>query len=343
MRQQILSALTALALTAATTPEIPVRADGSVAMPAVDVPASSLMSDEGNRSRVEHVTTERSLHGKPVSEVNAALFGPRLERTKAAFAVSIRPDRIGGVPVLIYEPRGGIAPAHRGRVLINLHGGGFVGCFVECGGMEAIPIAALTGMRVIGVDYRLAPAATFPAASQDVEAVYRAVLRTTPAARIGIFGCSAGGVLTGQALAWLQSRKLPRPAAAGIFCAGSDPRFDGDSRYTGMILGDGELPSPPGPATVGYMAGARNDDPRAFPSTSDATLAAFPPTLVITGSRDFAMSSALHLHSRLVALGVDARLHVWEGGRHAFFYDVRVPESREADAVIAAFFTSHLK
>jgi acetyl esterase/lipase len=43
-----------------------------------------------------------------------------------------------------------------------------------------------------------------------------------------------------------------------------------------------------------------------------------------------------------VEAGVDARLHVWEGGRHAFVYDVRVPEAREAHKVMAAFFDTRV-
>ena len=119
----------------------------------------------------------------------------------------------------------------------------------------------------------------------------------------------------------------------------------GDSRYTGFVLGDGEAPhTGPGPAPrLGYMAGTSESDANAFPARSSAALAKFPPTLVITGTRDFAMSSAVNLHSRLVASGVDARLHVWEGGRHAFFYDVRVPESDEVYAVVAKFFEDRLK
>jgi acetyl esterase/lipase len=55
------------------------------------------------------------------------------------------------------------------------------------------------------------------------------------------------------------------------------------------------------------------------------------------------MSSAVNLHSKLVAAGVDARLHVWEGGRHAFFYDVRVPEAHQAYSVVATFFKQRLR
>ena len=172
------------------------------------------------------------------------------------------------------------------------------------------------------------------------------MLKTTPPSRIGLFGCSAGGSLTAQSLAWFQTHGLPRPAAAGVFCAGGDT-MRGDSALIGTLLGDGELPSPPPPSSgragVGYMRSAAATDATAYPASDPATLAKFPPTLVIVGTRDFALSSAVSLHSKLVAAGVDARLHVWEGGRHAFFYDVRVPEAREAHAVIARFFRERLR
>ena len=198
-------------------------------------------------------------------------------------------------------------------------------------------------MRVISIDYRLAPAARFPAASEDVTAVYREVLKTYSPRRIGLYGCSAGGLLTAQSLAWFQSHGLPAPAAAGILCAGADPGMGGDSRTIGMILGDGELPAAPGSGGLSYMRGAPPSNSNAFPATSVDVLRKFPPTLIAVGTRDFALSSAVNLHSRLVSGGVDARLHAWEGGRHAFFYDVRVPESREAFDVIAKFFLRNLK
>jgi acetyl esterase/lipase len=263
---------------------------------------------------------------------------------QAAYPVVAHDETIGGVHVRIYEPRGGVTAANAGRVLINVHGGGFVACFAECGGMESIPVAALTGLKIISIDYRMAPAAHFPAATDDVVAVYRDVLKTYPATRIGLFGCSAGGMLTAQTLAALPPRGLPEPAAAGVYCAGGDD-MGGDSRILGNLLGDGEAVNPGPPAAgggLGYMAGAKHDDPEAYPARHPEVLAKFPPTLVIAGTRDFALSSAVNLHAKLVANGVDARLHVWEGGRHAFFYDPRIPEAREAYAVMARFFTERL-
>ena len=71
-------------------------------------------------------------------------------------------------------------------------------------------------------------------------------------------------------------------------------------------------------------------------------LARFPPTLVVTGTRAFELSSAVYTHSRLVKAGVHAELHVWEGMFHGFFYNPDVPESRDCLDVIASFFRHKL-
>jgi epsilon-lactone hydrolase len=322
---------------------INIEPGGTFEFPQTVFPPSSYYSEAGINSAVEHIETERSLKGLTTQEFNAALFGPRLERTRAAFPVRTEAAEIGGVPVLVYEPEGGVAPENRDRLIINMHGGGFVGCFLECGGLESIPLASMTGLRVVSVDYRVYPQATFPAATDDVEAVYRDLLKDYPASRMAIYGCSAGGLLTAQALARFHEAGLPQPAAAAILCSGGGLDWSGDSRITGMILGDGELPRTPGGGQPGgYMATARPDDPTASPVNHPETLAAFPPTLIGVGTRDFAMSPAIQLHRMLVLQGVDARLHVWDGGRHAFYYDIRVPESLEVFSVISRFLTDHL-
>jgi acetyl esterase/lipase len=68
----------------------------------------------------------------------------------------------------------------------------------------------------------------------------------------------------------------------------------------------------------------------------------FPPTLLITATRDIALSSTVYTHSVLVEHGVDAQLHVWEGLGHVFFNSPDLPESHQAYSVIAKFFDAHL-
>jgi acetyl esterase/lipase len=164
-------------------------------------------------------------------------------------------------------------------------------------------------------------------------------LKTYKAKNIGIYGCSAGGLLTAEAVAWFEEEMLPLPGAVGMFCEGASFWSEGDSGYLGVaILGTylGNARDNP------YFKGTDPENPLAFPALSPQVMAKFPPSLFITGTRDFALSSVVHTHSILVAQGVEADLHVWEGLGHAFIADPDLPESREAYAVIARFFGGHL-
>jgi epsilon-lactone hydrolase len=91
-----------------------------------------------------------------------------------------------------------------------------------------------------------------------------------------------------------------------------------------------------------YFKGTDPDNPLAFPARSPQVMAKFPRSLLITGTRDFALSSVVHTHSILVAQGVEADLQVREGLGHGFFADPDLPESREAYAVVVRFFDTHL-
>jgi epsilon-lactone hydrolase len=274
---------------------------------------------------------------------------PGVTKLRTIFPVHINPERIAGVPADVIEPTGGIAQGNKRRVLINLHGGGFRVGTALGGQMESIPIASLGAIKVISVDYRQGPEHKFPAASEDVAAVYREVLKRYPANNVGIYGCSAGGMLTAEAVAWFQTHGLPRPGAIGIFGSGALVPTAGDSNYFGTILTGGARITPEDAKTfVPYfdIPELNIRDPLVSPAYSPSVLKAFPPTLLISGTRDIGLSSAVYTHSRLVKLGVDADLHVWEGAAHCIFAepaaDPEVPETREAWDVIVKFFDKRL-
>jgi acetyl esterase/lipase len=79
-------------------------------------------------------------------------------------------------------------------------------------------------------------------------------------------------------------------------------------------------------------------DPLVSPSASPAVLAKFPPTLLVTGSRSGEMSAAARSAIDLAKQGVDARLFVWDGMDHGFFYNPDLPESQEAFDLMTRFF-----
>lgn len=322
-----------------------VDADGTVEVPAQAVPISSFLSPEAKAYVTQHL---KDMQDPEVLKQDAGVprfMKPYLEHDYATFAVEKKDGKIGGVHSYTYTPKQGVSPRNKDRVLINLHGGGFSGCWPGCAELESIPVSALGQIEVISVDYREGPDHKFPAASEDVANVYRELLKTHKPEDIGIFGCSAGGMQTAMSVAWFQTHSLPRPGAIGIFCASAGGIFGGDATYTAMPLGEARI-IPPGPPPkrppLGYFSDADMKDPMVSPVDSPEVLAKFPPTLVITGTRGFEVSAALYTHEQLVKAGVDAELHAWEGLFHGFFYNTEVPESKDALNVIIKFFDRHL-
>jgi len=193
--------------------------DGTVHVPAHEIPPSVFLSSEARSYLRDHLRPDPALLRAGPDNGVPPLISGYLNRQRDLFALSKRDVSIGGVHVFDYLPGDGVTARNRRRVLINLHGGGFTGCWPGCAELESIPVAALGRIRVVSIDYRQAPKHVHPAASQDVAAVYRELLKTYRPENIGIYGCSAGGQLTAQSIAWFQKQGLPNPAAIGVFCA----------------------------------------------------------------------------------------------------------------------------
>jgi epsilon-lactone hydrolase len=326
-------------------PTVVVQPDGTVEIPAQSAPVSAFLTPEAKAYLTQHL---KDMQDPEILKQDAGVprfMKPYIARDYELFAIKKRDQKIAGVHVYDYTPKSGLSEKNKDRVLINLHGGGFSGCWPGCAELESIPVSALGQIEVVSVDYREGPGHKFPAASEDVAGVYQDLLRTHKPENIGIYGCSAGGMLTAMSIAWFQKHSLPLPGAIGIFCASAGNIFGGDALYTAMPLGEARLAPPASPGArppLSYFAGTDPKDPLISPVNSPGVLAKFPPTLIITGTRGFELSSALYTHEQMVKLGVEAELHVWEGLFHGFFYNADVPESKDALDVIIKFFDRHL-
>ena len=208
--------------------------------------------------------------------------------------------------------------------------------------LEAVPVASVSNLPVLAVEYALAPEQRYPDAIDDVLAVYRSLLDRQAARSIGMYGCSAGGILTAQVTARLIAEGLPVPGAIAMIC-GTGLEFDGDSPHVAAAFSsrrddvDGiRLTSLP------HLADACHRDPILFPGEHEDILTQFPASMLVTGSRDFAASSVTTMHRRLVAAGIEASLFDFDGMWHAFHMATTLPESRELFGLLSAFFDRHL-
>jgi acetyl esterase/lipase len=324
--------------------------DGSTNVPAMTVPLSPFITPRAGEVIIAHDAWALSGFTAPTGDPKTQVTSEQLQASCAAHSKQIIAGRlnkqypanvehkiIGGVPTDIVTPKSGIAERNKNRVLINMHGGGFIGKCPD-GLVEAMPIAGTGKIKVITVDYREAPQAKYPAASEDVTAVYRELLKSYPPENIGLYGCSAGGILTGQATAWIITHGLPRPGAIGVFCAGL-AAFGGDSLYTARFLP--ESPTAGIAHLMTYTKDADASDPSLLPANHPDLLANFPPVLFVTATRDAAMSSAIYSHIQLAKAGVESDLRVWEGLWHSFIFD-DLPEAKDANNIIVKFFDKHL-
>jgi acetyl esterase/lipase len=324
-----------------------IGADGSVAIGPHSVPVPRTISSEARAFLARPPWSEEPQHDGPVPmwairDVVDQQMKRLSDVTLQQYPVAVEETEIAGVRCHLVKPHD-IPDEHRDLVLVNLHGGGFVlgsGALVE-----AIPIAHQARLPVVAVDYRLAPEHPFPAAVDDVVAVYRALLRDHGAPQIGIYGSSAGGFITAQSIMRLQREGLPLPACCGVFTAGGDLDDLGDSAQIFTLMGfwgDRVLPSHHDMSEIrAYLGDADRADPLVAPIRGD--LSSFPPTLLITGTRDALLSATSSFHRALHRAGAEAELYVFEAMPHAHWYMVHLPEAREAVDIMVRFFLDRLR
>jgi epsilon-lactone hydrolase len=319
--------------------------------PARTIPAPSTVSPELARSISAAAllprdamlrTPQTTDQWRGMIAANNAISLERQAGVKARFPSQIAEREVGGVLTRQVVP-GNLDLANASRVLIHLHGGAYVINGGEAGLSEAILGAHYTRTRVLSVDYRMPPAAPFPAAVEDAVAVYKSVIRNHDPRAVGVFGTSAGGGLALAMVLKLKALSLPMPGALAPSTPWADLAGHSDSYATNAHI-DGVLPHYEGvlEACARLYAGAAGlDDPLVSPVHGDFT--GFPPSILTTGTRDILLSDTVRVYRAMRAAGVEARLEAHEAMSHAEFnsaYDS--PESVEVFRDIAGFFDAHL-
>lgn len=304
------------------------------------VPVPGTISPEAQKFISRPISADAGTGGLP--ERRRATDAFRMGRAAEArrlFPVNILEQTIGGVRCDVVTPLS-VPKEKRARILINVHGGGFV---TDSGSLvEGIPIANLTATTVVSVYYRLAPEHPFPAAVQDTVAVYKELLKKYKPDRMALFGTSAGAILTAEVAAEIKREGLPEPGALGVFSGTGDMSQAGDSEALYTIFGFGGHIEPPSKKQKPdpYVGATDPRDPVLSPLYSD--LHGLPPTLFVTSTRDLLLSGTTILHRAFLQAGVDAQLVVFEALPHAFWYDYQLPETSEALHIMADFFDAKL-
>lgn len=259
-----------------------------------------------------------------------------------ALGVSLREGNMGGVPVFEVKPAG---YRDNGKVVLFIHGGGYVYNPGITGTPEAMLIAAFTGYRVISVDYRMPPSHPYPAALDDVFSVYKTLISEKSPGSVAVFGTSAGGGLTMSLMLRAKNENVALPAAAGLGTPWMDltPGGGGDTMNT-LEWVDNTLISGRGytARSAKLYAGKHSlKDPYISPLFGDFT--GLPPIMIISGTRDLFLSQGVLTQRKLREAGNVASLQLWDGMSHAQYDNYLAPESRQVFQELGHFFAASFR
>lgn len=325
-----------------------VDAEPTISVPEFSYPPSSLSSDELKAAYARSLATPGdgtiAMPDDPrivqMMRLHVeAQFAETVPAVREMYPVETENDTIGGVEVIRVRPVGGVSEENSRRILLNLHGGAFMVGWPSVALLDAIPVAHLSGIEVITIHYSLYPESVHPAALEDLTAVYTEILEHYEPDSVGIFGGSAGGVLTLQSIGWFTQNDLPLPGAIAPLAAGFQTAVGDSSIWN--FSGGFARPGTTLVSTGGYFG----DQSRTqwVPNTAPEQLASFPPTLWMAGTRAPELSGSVTGHASLLKQGVASQLYVIEGGWHSSYSTAPdTPESQDAMRYIAQWFDQNL-
>ncbi len=249
----------------------------------------------------------------------------------------------GGVRALWAEPHGAAAD----RVLMCLHGGGFIGGSIYTHRKLFAHLARSVGVRALSVDYRRTPEHQYPAPHDDATTVYHWLLDTAgiSARHIAFAGDSAGAGLAVTTALRARAEGRPQPAALMLLSPWVDLAGTAPSMITNRdrdVLFGGPTPMN-GEALVSMLLPARIDrkDPLVSPLYAD--LSGLAPAYVQVGGAEMLLDDARRFAERAREAGVKVELDVFADQQHTFqMMAGRAPEADEAIARLSEWVRPHL-
>jgi len=274
---------------------------------------------------------------------DVATMRARLDAAAALFErppdVRYEPIDAGGVPA-----EWTIAPgADPDRALVYFHGGSYNAGGIGSHRALCTQLARATRLRVLSVEYRLAPEHPHPAAVEDACAALRFVWKSGLApSQVALAGDSVGGGLALAALVALRDAGDPLPAAVALLSPWTDLTLSGASFRGKADVDPMIVPDVLAVARDRYVAGQAADAPTISPLFAD--LAGLPPLLVQVGTDECLLDDSTRLAERASDAGTDVVLEVWDDMIHVWqaFFSL-LPEGRDAIDAIAAFLRARIK
>ena len=267
---------------------------------------------------------------------------PVINKLAKSLKVTIKQQSIAGVNTYSVTPEK-VAPEHEGKLFMYVHGGGYILGGGEAGNFEPVILASQMKISVLAIDYRMPPDYPAPTGMNDVVSVWKGLLKKRPADSVAFGGSSGGGNLVLASVMHFKELALDVPGALYISTPMVELANKGDSRFINVGV-DRNLTSydKAEDAVLLYAGDYDLKHPHISPIYGD--FSNFPPSYLVSGTRDLLLSDTIRAHRELRRAGVEADLNIFEGLSHADWMQLwNTPEGAENYRELNRFISKHLK
>lgn len=268
------------------------------------------------------------------------IFGP--QHIIDSYHSNITYTKLGGVNVIDVKPQDW---KDNGKILVYLHGGGYTFLSANSTLGAVMPVANSTGLRVISVDYTLAPFSKWNQTTTEVVSVIQALIKEKGYSLddIAMYGDSAGGGLVAGSVLKMRDEGIGIPAAIVLWSPWTDVTVSGDSYYR-LNNTDPFLPSALllDNMSRAYTSPPDQKNPYVSPVYGNFSKG-FPPTLIQGGTSEFMLSDFVRLYQAIDQVDIPVKLDIYEGMPHDFqIFLYNTPEAYTALSKMSNFLHHYL-
>jgi epsilon-lactone hydrolase len=249
---------------------------------------------------------------------------------------------LGGVNVLDIKPKNW---TDNGKVLVYTHGGAYTLLSANSTLWLSVFAADSTGLRIISIDYTVAPFAKWNQSTDEVISVVQALRNQVGYSLkdIAIYGDSAGGGLAAGTVLKMRDNGMGMPAAVVLWSPWADVTESGDTyitlKHSDPFLGNTSLLNK---SADSYANPEDQKNPYVSPVYGNFSNG-FPPTLIQGGTKEIFLSDFVRMYQALDQAGIPVKLDIYEGMPHVFqTFLVDTPESDIALSKMSDFLKLYL-
>ncbi len=232
-----------------------------------------------------------------------------------SFESNITSTKLGNVKVLDIKPKNWM---DNEKILVYVHGGGYTILGANSTLSNSVTMANATGLRIISIDYSLAPSSKWNQTTSEVVSVIKAMKEHGNSLdNIAIYGDSAGGGLVAGSVLKMRDEGIGIPSAIVLWSPWTDVSISGDT-YLTLKNADPFISETMLKNMGGAYANIKDQkNPNVSPVYGNFAKG-FPPTLIQVGTKEVLLSDSVRLYQALDQAGIPVKLDVYEGMPHVF-------------------------